>query len=222
MTTANSTGSAKAITRLRRFAARNPGTRVAPALYARYYPCIVRPQSGPSSPNHTTMELEPSETLTRLRWPLYFIAFGLILLPLLDFVSSVLPLEPYNLRWRFGTVALFSGFLFTPILGMVLVCMVATFAEHRVMQRVVAVVNLIGTVLLIILMVLFALDVVQLRLEIGPQDKLAYDMSAIRATVKYLFTIVSLIWLGIAGFKVSRLRRSARREMAPLVTGGAS
>lgn len=167
------------------------------------------------------MELDPTDTLARLRWPLYFIAFGLIAIPILDFVSSVLPLQPFDLRWRFATVALFSGFLFTPLLGMVLVCLVAAFAEHRVMQRVVAVVNLVATVLLIILLVLYTMDVVQLRHEIGPQEMLPYDMSAVRAFAKYLFMIFALIWLGVAGFKVSRLRRSSRREMAPLVTGSA-
>jgi chromate transport protein ChrA len=167
-----------------------------------------------------TMDLQPSETLGRLRWPLYFIAIGLIAIPLLDFVTSVLPLQPYDMRWRFATVALFSGFLFTPLLGMVIVCLVATFSEDRLMQRFVAVVNLLATLSLVALMIMYALDVVQLRNSIGVQEQAAFDMSALRAMAKYLFMVVALVWLGVAGFRVSRLRRSTRatRGMAPLVS----
>ncbi|MEO8295119.1 MAG: hypothetical protein ABI613_06340 [Gemmatimonadota bacterium] len=166
------------------------------------------------------MDLQPSETLARLRWPLYLIAFGLILIPLLDFVTSVLPLQPYDMRWRFATVALLSGFLLTPLLGMVLVCLVATFSEDRLMQRFVAVVNLLATITLVVLLVMYALDVVQLRNSINPDERRAFDMSSVRALAKYLFMIVALVWLGIAGFRVSRLRRSTRatRDMAPLVS----
>jgi hypothetical protein len=138
------------------------------------------------------------QTLPRLKWPLYLIAIGLIVIPFLDFATSILPLQPYDIRWRFATVALFSGFLFTPLLAITLIVLIASLTEDRVTQRVLSIFNLAFTVLLIVL------------------------MSAVRAFAKYVFTILVLLYLGIVGFKVSRVRRSSRDsrrgESTPLVS----
>ena len=71
-----------------------------------------------------------------------------------------------------------------------------------------------------VLMVLFLLDVFQLRHDIvGDVERLPFDMSAIRAFVKYIFTIFVLGYPGIAGFRASKDRRPrGRREETPLVS----
>jgi len=166
------------------------------------------------------MHHQATTTLARLRWPLYLAAIGLIVIPLLDFVTSVLPLEPYDIKWRFGSVALLSGFLFTPLLAIMLIMAVAAMADDRVMQRAASILNLLLVLALVVLLGLFALDALQLRNLVPDGERLAFDMSAVRAAVKYGFMVVTLLLLGIAGFRASREPRAtrARRESVPLVS----
>lgn len=163
--------------------------------------------------------MDQAQSFPRLKWPLYFIAIGLIVLPVLDFVTSILPFQPYEITWRFSAVALFSGFLFTPLLAIALIALVAALTEDRVMLRVLSIFNLVFTVLLVVLMVLYLLDVLQIRHDVvGDAEQLPFDMSAIRAFSKYIFTIFVLGYLGIAGFRASRDRRPRGREATPLVS----
>lgn len=162
--------------------------------------------------------MEQDRTLPRLKWPLYIIALGLIGIPFLDFVTSVLPLEPYSLRWRFASVALFSGFLFTPLLAIALIAIMAALTEDRVSLRVLSIFCLVFTLLLIALMILYLLDVLQLRNGIGSDELLPFDMSAVRAFAKYVFTIFVLTLLGVVGWKASRAAAPRRRGESPLVS----
>ena len=168
------------------------------------------------------MDQDYTTTLTRLRWPLFFIAAGLILIPLLDFAVSILPLDFGNLRWRWSTLGLLTGFLFTPLFAIILVCFLAAMLEDRMAQRVVSVLNLATAVILVVFLIAYALDVVQLRADLPEEDRLPFYMSAVRAGAKFLFFILAWLWLGIAGLRASKAPRTtrARRETAPLVTGG--
>jgi len=169
------------------------------------------------------MEPDSLDTLTILRWPVYFIAAGLIISPLFDFVTSVLPLQLWDMHWRFATVALFSGFLLTPLLGVVLISLVAALVGDRIIQRVLAVLCLTATVVLLGLMVLYALDVIQIRHNLPAGDRLPFDMATLRASVHYFFLMLALLFLGIAGVRASRARKSQRAsrhgDVAPLFSG---
>lgn len=164
--------------------------------------------------------MDQDQSLPRLKWPLYLVAIGLIVIPFLDFATSILPIKPYDISWRFTTVALFSGFLFTPLLAIALIAMMAALTEDRVTLRVLSVFCLVFTIILLVMMGLYLLDVFQLRHDVvGDVERLPFDMSAVRAFAKYIFTILVLVYLGSAGFKVSRARRKSRRaEDTPLVS----
>jgi hypothetical protein len=141
-----------------------------------------------------------------------FYAFGMLLigLPLLDFVTSVLPPSFSNIQWRFTTVGLLSNFLMTPLLGMGIMIVVAAIREHFVFQRVLATINGIAAVLLIALLVLFVLDIVQLTGSIPPDGLKIFQNAAFKAIVKHTMTILVLTWLATAGWRISSWR-SARK-----------
>lgn len=164
--------------------------------------------------------MDQDTTFSRLKWPLFLIAIGLIVIPFVDFATSILPLAPHDIQWRFSAVALFSGFLFTPLLAIALIALMAAWTEDRVSLRVLSIFNLVFVVLLIVLMVLFLLDVFELRHDIvGDVERLPFDMSTIRALVKYVFTIFVLGYAGMAGFRASRASKPrGRREETPLVS----
>ena len=148
-------------------------------------------------------------TARRLAPPALFIALLLVLLPATDFISNVWPLQPGDFRWRFGMVGLLSGFLLTPLLGLVLAAAAAMALEHAGLLRVTAAVCSAGAALLVLLVGLFVLDVIQLRPEVTPAALAGFDFANLRAIVKHLLGAVALGWLGLACWKAALAPRAA-------------
>jgi hypothetical protein len=69
--------------------------------------------------------------LKAFAWPAYCVAVLLVVTPLVDLVANVWPPRLSAVEWRFGTFGLLSGFLLTPLLGMVLATAAAALLEHR-------------------------------------------------------------------------------------------
>lgn len=139
----------------------------------------------------------------RLAGPCYVIAALLVLLPATDFVSNVWPLQPGDFRWRFGMTGLLSGFLLTPLLGVVLAALVAAITDDRRTLRLTCVVAAAGAVLLVALVALFGLDVLQFRTEVPADRRGPFDFANIRATVKHLLAAASLGWLAMSGLRAT-------------------
>lgn len=139
----------------------------------------------------------------RLAAPCYVIAVLLVLLPVTDFVSNVWPLQPGDFRWRFGMTGLLSGFLLTPLLGIVLAALVAAITDDLRVLRLASVVAAVGAVILVVLVALFALDVVQLRPEVPADRRGPFDFANVRATIKHLLAAASLGWLAARGLRAA-------------------
>lgn len=145
--------------------------------------------------------LEVRRSLSRL---MILVAAILTLVPLIDFVSNIWPLRVGEARWRFGGVGLISGYLVTPLLGDLMLMIAAATLERRIAQRALAVFNLLVAVLLAGILVIYPLDVLQLRGSV-PRDSLAvFDGAAIRSVVKLLLLMVAFLGLAIAGFRLSK------------------
>ena len=161
-----------------------------------------------------------SDGAEALEAPLYFVALLLIATPSIDFITSVLPLRPSNIEWRFATVGLLSGFVLTPLLGVVLAMVVALQAGHTRFQRVIAVLNAGLAVVFSITVVLFLLDIVQLRSAVQPEARSAFQGAAAKAVLKHLTFIVALGWLARRGFLASSWSApQAKRQVAAVVIG---
>ena len=153
--------------------------------------------------------------------PMYFVAFLLTATPVMDFVTSVLPMRTADIEWRFASVGLLSGFLLTPLLGVGLAVAVAQFAGHERFQRVVSLVNLSLTVVFVALLVAFLLDVLQLRSAVQAEAQEAFMSAAVKAVIKHVCFVVALGFLGWRGFRMSRWTLpEARRQQASVVVGG--
>lgn len=153
--------------------------------------------------------------------PLYFVAFLLVATPVMDFVTSIIPMRTSDIEWRFASVGLLSGFLLTPLLGLSLAIGAAHIAMHRRFQRVLAVLNLIATLLFIVLLLFFLLDIFQLRSAVDPEAAEAFASAASKAVIKHASFIVALGALGIGGLRVSRWSvREPRRKQAAVIVGG--
>ncbi len=162
-----------------------------------------------------------SRALDTLARPLYFLAILLIGTPLVDILANTWPLHVGVLGWRYGAAGMFSGFVLTPLLGIGLACWLAVALGHRGIQRLLMIVCLVGAIVLLVAGLGFALDVLQLRHNVPttpPQAMWSFEVGAAKAFLKYLTTVVSLGWLGLATRRA--LRASAgevRAAPAPLV-----
>lgn len=142
--------------------------------------------------------------------PAYAIAFLLILFPLLDTALSVLPPRFGEVAWRFGATGLFSRALMTPLLGLLLAFAVALLREQRKMQRAVAIVSALVAVVVIGAMGMFVLDAVQMRSQVRPQAKTAFDIASLVALGKFMLGLLILVAFTISGWKASRREAAAR------------
>jgi hypothetical protein len=154
-----------------------------------------------------------------------FIALLLIALPVFDLVASIWPLRPGSLHWRFGASGLMAGFLLTPLLGLTLLTVVATLSNRRATYLTLVTVNGIATVALLGILLLFGLDVLQLRGTVPPVEKPLFDAAAVKGFVKYAACVCALIGLTFANVRLwrsaprakVRRRASSRAVVAPPV-----
>ncbi len=141
--------------------------------------------------------------LKRLTGPAYFILCLLFVYPLVDWATNVWPMSPSAFQWRYGSIALLSGFLLTPMIGLLLLEGLAVAAGHFRVARAGAVVAAILGVALLLACALFGLDAMQVRATVPAASMGAFQMGAGRALFKNALMGVGFLWLGWAGWRVA-------------------
>ncbi|MEO8636967.1 MAG: hypothetical protein ABI587_16960 [Gemmatimonadales bacterium] len=157
------------------------------------------------------MTMAQEQGFNRIARALYFVAFLLVVTPLMDLVANVYPLSFGDFRWRYGASGLLSGFLMTPLLGVTLGIAVAAVREHRLALRIQGVLAVVAAVLLLVIAALFALDALQLRREAAADIASQFDIAILKAEIKHGSAILALLWLGVAAIRTSG-RLGSRRE----------
>ena len=157
--------------------------------------------------------------MKRLSSATYFLAAVLVVVPAVDLITNVLPLTPSSVAWRYGTVGLLSGFLLTPLLGIFLACWTAHLMEHQRIQKILAVLNGVSGGVLLLLVLLFTLDAVQLRSQTNPDTLRMFDVGVVKAVIKNLLGVAALAWLAFAGWKnaAGRPARGKKRDTEPVL-----
>jgi hypothetical protein len=150
--------------------------------------------------------------LDRVAGPTYAVALLMVVFPVVDFITNVWPLQVDSVPWRYGAVGLFSGFLLTPFLGVVMIGALAGALEHRVVLRALGVIAVLAAVLSIAAVVLFTLDVLQLRGNVEEDARSGFDVGAVKALVKYVMSGAVALWLGVAALRASKSSRGPSRE----------
>jgi hypothetical protein len=161
------------------------------------------PVTQPETTRDEFMDILSEATMRRIAVALYLIAALFLLTPVLDFVASVWPLRIHDIQWRFATGGLLSGYLLTPLLGLLLAMIAAALVEHRGVQRSLGVLSIVVAVALIGIMGVFTLDVLQLRGDVNPQLKGSYQLASSKALIKYVSSLVAFVWMAIISFRIS-------------------
>jgi len=141
--------------------------------------------------------------------------FGILLFfwPLTDLVTNALPIQLGNLHWRYGFGGLLAAYLNTPILGLVLLMAVAHWLGHTRTLSFLSVLELMMAVGLLAVIVVFALDMVQVRASRPEAARPAVLAGGSIAIAKHLTAAVVLTLLGVGGWRTAgRWADVARRQ----------
>lgn len=136
----------------------------------------------------------------------YALVVYLVVVPVADVVANVLPANPGSVRWRYGTIGLFSRAADVPALGLFLAVVLATRYRQTATLRGLGAIALVAVFGLGAVVVLFATDALSIRYMVTPE---ALDAMIVSTTVAATrLTSVMLIalcfaWYGLRtrGFK---------------------
>lgn len=81
----------------------------------------------------------------------------------IDLFTTVWPVRPGDMAWRYGFLGLSAGYLQTPTLGLLLILLTAWWQGNTVLVKVVGIVCLVAAFALVPATGLFALDVLAMR-----------------------------------------------------------
>ena len=149
---------------------------------------------------------------------LYLFGAVLIVMPLLDLGSTVLPARPGDFSWRYGVLGLMAGYLHTPMIGLVLMLAVGWWEGRSWVLRLGGILSMAASVGLLAVMAVFALDVLQMR-GMRPEEVQSVVLAggAIQE-LKYLTAALVLAPLGYGSFRTAahlHRRGQAPAEAAP-------
>jgi len=144
------------------------------------------------------------------------LALLLAITPAVELLSTIWPLNPSDLIWRYGALGLAAAYLPNLALGVALVVVMAAWQKKPNLLRVAGWAGISLALLIVPAMAMFALDVVQVR-ALRPEDQQsALLVSGILQEIKYLASGLVLLSMG-AGALGSRLRSG--HQMGAGVTG---
>lgn len=133
----------------------------------------------------------------------YLFVFILFFWPVVDLFSNTWPLQPGNIQWRVGFMGLFTAYLTTPLLAIVLSMALAFVLSHRIALRLFSAFCFLGVVVMGMAIGLFALDAVQLRSGIPEVNRGAFNAGAVLTELKFLSVFLVLIFLSWGGWRTA-------------------
>ena len=162
----------------------------------------------------------PAVRLTTVPRPLllalYLVAVAFALPSLLEFALLSYPYEFSSPQRRFGAIGLmFNSVMFSPIVGLLVAIMASLQLGHRRVTRTLAVVAFVLAALLIIAAPFFVLDFLQLRAQVVPQAKRAFDWTSAKASFTGALMCLTVIAIGIGAWRSTSLAQRTVAARAP-------
>lgn len=143
---------------------------------------------------------------------LYPVGAALVLFPLSDIVSRMIPSNFGTLQWRFAALGLSMSSLSVLIIGVTLLGVVAAIRGNRGLLRTLSIFSWVIAAALVGSLVLFSLDTLQMRGSVQPAAKPQLAKMALSAAVAGTLHLIAFVGLGIAAWRATR--RSAATEAA--------
>lgn len=124
----------------------------------------------------------------------YLSAFLLIIVPMVQAVSQLWPMQLGNIQWRFQAAGSLSSVLLLPFLGLVVMALIARATESRGVSRTIGVIAAVFTVALAGSLVLFVLDALQLKAIVSSRAMQGFQVASVRVgLITTLFVVLFAI-----------------------------
>lgn len=146
---------------------------------------------------------------TRFAYP---VGLVLILAPMLELLGRVWPMQWYLIQWRFQTEIAVINAAPVLLLGAVLIGAIAWANESTSVLRIGGLLLGLFGVLLIPLLVMLALDAIQLRQMARSELRGQLRNNAIVSSVRGLLAIIATLSLSVGFFKVAALFNEPARK----------
>jgi hypothetical protein len=131
----------------------------------------------------------------------YCVAALFFFVPLMDIFTAALPIAPGIISWRYGTIGAAANYLLSMVFGLFLGLVIAAAAEEKGPLKAWSLLTIASGVVLTLLSLEFALDFFQLRSVVRPEAVFAFRVGFGKAWLKYLLAAVSLLYMGIKGWR---------------------
>ena len=155
------------------------------------------------------MIASPSPALRSLRTPAYVILALAALIPVTDFVTTVWPLIPGKLAWRFGAVGLASSSFGVPLLMLLFIFAVALAMGDRKVTMTVGVVAAGIGLAMLASSGMFVLDALQMRSNVASAALARFQTASLQALAKLIAHGISGLILAVAAFRAVRSAKAA-------------
>ncbi len=154
----------------------------------------------------------------------YLFGFLLFFWPLADLLTNTFPVRLGSLAWRYGFGGLLAAYLTTPILGLLLLMGAAYGLRHVRTLRLLSVFDILMALGILVVMVVFALDLLQVRAGRPPAARAAVLAGGIVAIAKHFSAALVLGLLGVGGWRTARKwsdggRRRSETDTAARIVG---
>jgi len=168
----------------------------------------------------TRTNTAPVPYLARYSTAIYFLAVLMVLMPPLDIILSMPQYLPRVAMWRFGAIGLLSGAMLLPIAGLLLAGLTAAASGHRWMNRMVLVCTTLAGLLFLLVLVLFALDAIQVRRDTAPELLRRFDVAVLKTLIMQVTQTVAVVLVARSAWRAGRSIRVREPRSAEQLYAG--
>ena len=146
---------------------------------------------------------------------IYLFGFAFMLTAAIDLFTTVWPLRPTEMNWRYGFLGLAAGYLQTPTLGLLLIAGGAIWSRNATILRAVGYASLVLALVLLVVMGVFGLDVIQVRQVRAEEARAGVLYGGIFQEIKYFVAMIVLVLIGQGALKTAKRSASTWAKLAP-------
>ncbi len=156
--------------------------------------------------------------------PAYAVALLFVLLPIVDTFSQTWPVNFSSPGWRYGTIGIGANYLISVLFGLLAVAVLASLGASRRVLRTIAVLCGLATVVLLVGVIGFLLDALQVRAGIPASDERTRDLFALgvaKAALKYVLGAAVTAWIALVAWRrAGALHRGETGKAEPALVKG--
>ena len=155
---------------------------------------------------------------------LYLFGLSFVLTAGIDLFTTVWPMRPTEIAWRYGFLGLGAGYLQTPTLGLLLIILAGIWENNVRLLRAAGIFCLGVALCLFLAMGIFGLDVIQMRQLRAEEAQASVLLGGFFQEVKYFVAAFVLAFLGHGALKTAKTARlqtpDVKNERPGIVSSG--